>query len=366
MKPRTLILLMVAVGCGLVAAFLTSQLAGKGQVDKIKVPVAREVLRQGTFIREPEAMFETKEVARELVPPNTILDVTKLKNKSLQRTLDAGSMCTNRDLGDTEGLGKNLPEGHRAQTIRVTVDSAVAGFILPGSHVDLVCMVPDSKDPRQTMAKTFLQNKLVLAVNTDDVRPEGAKVMAAPAFVTLALLPEEVERVARASRDGVPVMTMRKPGDDKLVKTAGAATPFGRGSTDTDVGLDTKEVLVAKKPIPAGTKITDADEYFETKKISSDMVPPDAVTDKSRIQGATVHKFLGERLPLTAAYLVKDGGTDKTEVAVNAPPKFHKMRIYSGANYQDHQFENGVSATREPAPPPTVTPPGKDGGSEGK
>lgn len=362
MKPRTLILLMVAVGCGLVAAFLTSQLAGKGNVDKIPVPVAKGELRQGTFIREPELMFETKEVARELVPPNTILNIQELKNKSLQRTLDAGSMCTKRDLGDADGLGKNLPDGHRAQTIRVTVDSAVAGFILPGSHVDLICMAPDSKDPKQTMAKTFMQNKLVLAVNTDDVRPEGAKVMTAPAFVTLALTPEEVERVVRASRDGIPVMSMRKPGDEKPVPTKGASSPFSRTGMDTDSGVDTKEVYVAKKTIQAGTKITDVDEYFVAKKINADAVSPNAITDKLSIQGETVHRFLDEGQPLTRAYLVKEGGTtDKGETVV-AIPKSHTMKIYNGANLSVGTFGEIANTTREQAPPPTV----KDGGSEGK
>lgn len=363
MKPRTLILLMVAVGCGLVAALLVSQLTAKQNVDKIDVPVAKVEMRPGTFIREPELMFEMKPFARELVPPTTITDVKLLRNKSLQRPLEAGSMVMNRDLGDSEGLGKSLPDGLRAQTIRVTVDSAVSGFILPGSsHVDLICMVPDTKDPKQIMAKTFLQNKLVLAVNAEDVKPEGARAMAAPSFVTLALTPDEVEKVARASRDGIPILSLRRPGDDKTVVTKGAVTPFGRTGTDSDGGVDTKEVYVAKKTIQAGTKITDVDEYFVAKKINADAVSPNAITEKTSIQGETVHRFLDEGQPLTRAYLVKESGPDKGETVV-AIPKSHRMRIYNGANVSEHGFGmDTTNTTREQAPPPTI----KDSGSEGK
>ena len=50
MKQKNVILMVVAVGCGLVAAFLTTQINAKPKVEQVEVVVALKDLPVGTVI----------------------------------------------------------------------------------------------------------------------------------------------------------------------------------------------------------------------------------------------------------------------------------------------------------------------------
>jgi len=366
MKPKTLILLVVAIGCGLVAAFLASQATGKGQVTTVPIVVTKAEVRQGTFVTDSNVdnLFELKEWTREAVPPNTVTDIKELKKKLVQRTLDPGAPVNKRDVADSEGLAKTLSTGQRAVTLQVTINSAVAGFILPGSHVDLIANMPDPKEPQKIMSKIFLQNVLVLAVNTEDSKPENSKVMQQPGLVTLALSPEDAEKAIRVAKDGVPYMVMRRPDDEKTVKTNGALNAFGRGQSDIEAA-DTKNLLYAKTSIGEGTVIDSVEKYFDITAVPSNLVPPGAVTDPALVRGVKVEKFLGAKMPLTNDYLVASRGPakeDRKETTIRGP---HKMKIFEGASSKVVEFPAGSEGEVISGGTP-IGPRPKDGGSEGK
>jgi Flp pilus assembly protein CpaB len=363
MKPKTLILLMVAIGCGLVAAFLASQATGKAQVNKLPVVVTKAEVRQGTFITEKNVgdFFEVQERDQATVPPNTVTDINELKRKLLANTLDQGQMVKKQDVAGYEGLAKTLKEGQRAVTLRVTIDTAVAGFVVPGSHVDLVCNMPDAKNPQLIQSRIFLQNVLVLAVNTEDSKPAESKVMQQPGLVTLALYPADAERAIRVSKDGVPYMVLRRPDDDKVVKTYGAVSAFGRSNTDVETtAAEAKKVLVAKKAINDGTTIDNVADFFETKDMPADLAPDNAISNPKEIQGQKV-KFIGAQTPLTRDYVMATGriNTDPAPIK-KAPPR---MIIWQGPNKQVVDFQPPPEGE---AIPPGTTGGSKEGGSEGK
>jgi Flp pilus assembly protein CpaB len=368
MKPKTLILLMVAIGCGLVAAFLASQATGKGKVDTVKVLVTKKEggIRQGQYITAPEEFFELADRPVGMVGQTPITDLNEVKNKSMQRTLDQGVVVSKKDVADPEGLVKTLKVGERAMTLPVTPDSAVSGFILPGYRVDLLCKTPDPKDPRQSRSRIFLQDKLVLAVNTSDSKPENERVVQQPIRVTLALLPEEVERVNQAVALGIPTMVLRRPDDNKSVRTSGAVSPFREGGAEETA--DTKNVLVAKIAIDGGTIIDNVDKFFETAPWPAGQVPPGAISDPSKIRpGQKVEKFLGAKMPLTGDYLVavavKEGKDPPDRVE---PPKTFYMKIYQGATKQVVPFGPGDETIPSGTPIGPRSRPESPGGSEGK
>jgi len=95
-----------------------------------------------------------------------------------------------------ESIQKNLEKGMRAMTLRVNLESATAGFTLPGSRVDVICNVQDVRDSRIKLTKLFLQNVLVLAVNHVMAPPqEGPGLVNNPAVLTIAVSPEDAEKV---------------------------------------------------------------------------------------------------------------------------------------------------------------------------
>jgi Flp pilus assembly protein CpaB len=92
-----------------------------------------------------------------------------------------------------------VPPGQRAVSIKVGVEKAVAGFILPGRKVDVVHVRPAPE--RQMLAETIIQDVQVLAINRG-----GDETL----LVTLSLTPEQAEDLAKAQNDGTLSLVLRK------------------------------------------------------------------------------------------------------------------------------------------------------------
>src|SRR5262245_43573910 len=92
MKPKTMILMVVAVVCGLGASYMTSQMLANQQnqpqeeeQDRVTVLFAKKNVQMGDPIKNPEELFVSKTVPRDSVPQNAISDPKALKGKMLTR-----------------------------------------------------------------------------------------------------------------------------------------------------------------------------------------------------------------------------------------------------------------------------------------
>ena len=76
MKPKTLILMGLAVVCGLGASYMTAQLLAKRQPDeeKVTVLVAKRNLSVGEAIRKPEDLFDPKQFVVGQEPKEAVAD----------------------------------------------------------------------------------------------------------------------------------------------------------------------------------------------------------------------------------------------------------------------------------------------------
>src|SRR5438270_7686299 len=88
MKPKTMILMIVAVTCGLGASYMTSRLlAERGnstdENEKVSVLVARKNLDMGMLIKSPAELFEEKQFTKGEEPKSGILDFGLLKGRQL-------------------------------------------------------------------------------------------------------------------------------------------------------------------------------------------------------------------------------------------------------------------------------------------
>jgi pilus assembly protein CpaB len=231
MKPKTLVLLFVAVGCGLAASYMTSRLlAERGnheqvEVEKVKILVARKNLAQGTHLKNPEELFEEKQFTKGEEPRKAIREFEQLKDKRLNKPLGAEQFVTNEDVVDRAGagMGANMPKGMRAFGIKVTAETSTGGFVLPNSHVDVVWVKRAGDNDSQ--AKIILQNVLVLATDQTDISPEDKKAVVA-STVTIAVRPEQAEMLSLAMAQGDLRLILRPFDDDEVVRTNGA-TPKG-------------------------------------------------------------------------------------------------------------------------------------------
>ncbi len=112
-----------------------------------------------------------------------------------------------------------IPAGMRAVSVPVDEVSDIAGFVLPGAHVDVLVAIAAGNGVSQPFSKVVLQDVQVLAVAQEIEKhkdqPQLVKV------VTLLVTPAESERLALASREGTLRLAMRNYSDNKIVLTSG-------------------------------------------------------------------------------------------------------------------------------------------------
>lgn len=120
------------------------------------------------------------------------------------------------------GLIVAIPEGMRALSIQVNNVIGVAGFVLPGTRVDLILTaVPPkgvatragrSTSEEEMAAKIILENLQVIAAGQNvqqDINGQPQTVQ----VVTLLVTPEQAEKVALATGDGRIQLALRNPLD---------------------------------------------------------------------------------------------------------------------------------------------------------
>jgi len=118
-------------------------------------------------------------------------------------------------------LALKVPPGMRAFSVKVNEVVGVGGFIVPDSRVDVVVTTsPSARNYQEKVSKMILEDVRVLAAGQTIEQKENKPVTVNT--VTLALLPEESEKLALASNDGIIQLVMRNFADNAVVTTGGA------------------------------------------------------------------------------------------------------------------------------------------------
>ena len=148
--------------------------------------------------------------------------VDDVAGRGLVVELAENEPITERKLAPREagaGLQTTIPVGMRAVSIKVNEVIGVAGFVLPGTRVDLVATVGNQNDTR---TRTVVSNLQVLASGTRYDQQATKEGKAIPStVVTLLATPEDAERITLASTDGKVLLVLRNPLDTEPTKTPG-------------------------------------------------------------------------------------------------------------------------------------------------
>jgi pilus assembly protein CpaB len=241
MKPKTMILMVVAVVCGLAASYMTSRVIAErnsapseGEVEKVTVLVARQKIPTGTLIKDPEKYFEEKAYTKGDEPKKAIRGWDQVKDRRLNKPLSEGQFVTADELMDPKlvGIEAILPAGMRAVALKVNAASIVAGFVLPNSRVDVVQTL---RGGEHSSTKTILQNMLVLAVDAVKDRPDDKGNLLA-STVTLAAKPEDAQKLRLAEAIGELSLSLRGAEDEEIVKLKGTRPQDLDKSGNKDAG----------------------------------------------------------------------------------------------------------------------------------
>jgi pilus assembly protein CpaB len=226
-RMRIFIVLVLAIAAGGVFAFATynyvQQIPGKSvDIPTTKVVVAASDLDVGADL--------TKDTVRIIdwpssaAPANAISDPEQVVGRGLvvpmiqNEPFIEGKMAP-KDAG--AGLPPAIPPGLRAISVKVNEVIGVAGYVLPGTRVDVVATVSPSQSAADMTSKVILTNVEVLTAGTKLERQKDKDEPIAVTVVTLLVDPDQSERLTLASTEGKIQLALRNPLDK--------ATPATRG-----------------------------------------------------------------------------------------------------------------------------------------
>lgn len=135
----------------------------------------------------------------------------------------AGEPITARKIvraGDSGYMAAYLEPGMRAMAIRVTVETAAGGFILPGDRVDVVLtretnlsnMGAQEGDRSKFTSATVMRNIKVLAIDQSTRAGDDAQAVVG-ATATLEVSPGDAEALALAKSEGELSLVLRSYAD---------------------------------------------------------------------------------------------------------------------------------------------------------
>ena len=227
-RTRSLVLLFLALASGGAAAWLslgylrreTQPLLTSGSVAG-KAVVATKDLPVGTVVAETDV--RVVEWPGNAVPPGLVSVPQDVIGRGVMTGVRLNEPFLESKLAP-RGTGGGLPvlieEGQRALSIRVDDVVGVAGFVVPGTRVDIL-LTMQSEAAREPQTKAILQNIQALAAGQSvQVDVEG-KPQQVP-VVTLLVTPEQAETLTLASSQGRIQMALRNQLDTLPIRTNGA------------------------------------------------------------------------------------------------------------------------------------------------
>ncbi len=228
MRPKTMILLVLALGCGLVASVGISQMLQRNQDNGPPTDTAPVwVVKSEIKAEDPLTMqnLQLEQWPKEKIPPGALSKMEEITDKRTRVNLYQGEpVLAKKVLDKNESTaGSEIPKGWRLYTVQGDAISSHGGLLHPGDRVDVLVFVQKGVVGIEAGTKTILQDIKVFAVN-DQVRTsednKGSDSITAKT-VTLLVTPSAAEKLALANEIGKIKLVMRGPGDQDTVNPAG-------------------------------------------------------------------------------------------------------------------------------------------------
>lgn len=225
MRAKSMALLMLALGCGLVASIGITQVMAKrntgaaGPVgETVPIFVAIKDVNLGDALTAE--MIKQEPWPKDKVPPGAVLNFADLEGRRIRQKLFAGEPILENKLlakgASSQGASAVIPVGYRVVSVKVDNVSG-SGLILPGDRVDvLVYLVGNTnRDVAETSTRTVLQDVRVFAVNDvvdyESKDPKDKSINAKT--ISLLVTPAQAAKVTLACEMGKIRLVMRGPED---------------------------------------------------------------------------------------------------------------------------------------------------------
>ncbi len=225
-RIRIFIVLVIALSAGGVFAFATyryvQQPVAAAAMKTTSVVVAAADLQLGKELK-PEDVRMTQ-FPEGSVPAGRFTSADEIMGRGVISPMVQNEPILSAKLASKEagaGLPPIIQPGMRAVSVRVNDVVGVAGYVLPGTRVDVVATVNPTQQQTDVTSKVILANVQVLASGTK-IEQDGDKGKPMEvSVVTLLVDPSEAERLTLASTEGKIQLALRNPLDKTAPATSG-------------------------------------------------------------------------------------------------------------------------------------------------
>jgi pilus assembly protein CpaB len=211
-RSRLLMIGGLALAIGLLVSYsvynrLRSVAAQSNTAAGVPVLVAADDIDVGAKLKASDvAIINVPAPSR---PPGAFSTTTKVLGRGAVLPISKGDFILQNKLAAMDagaGLPSMIPPGMRAVSVRVNDVVSVAGFVQPGTRVDVL-------DTSTGQTITVLQNVAVIAVGAS-LLERLAGEQSAP-VITLLVSPDDAQKLALASQEGRIQLALRNPLDTK-------------------------------------------------------------------------------------------------------------------------------------------------------
>jgi len=267
-KWGPIIFLGLAVIVGLIISVLTYNWLQQKTVEKREVSlqtqmavVADKDLSLGIVLTKD--MIKAVPLIATSLPQGYFSEPSALDGRILISSVKANELILESKLAPIDvkigGVAAVISPNKRAMAVKVDYVTGVAGFIYPGNRVDVLVALQTVQNSIP-IAKTVLQNVLVLAVGSEvEVREKREKPMQVDT-VTLEVTPEEAEKLALAGTQGRLHLALRNYLDSKDV--------FTKGATESTLLASYSSSIIEQEMVSGeGTQKTFGDQQVSTVEL---------------------------------------------------------------------------------------------------
>ena len=235
-RTRTVVVVGIAVTVASLASFGVYRVIQDIPVREVPIAtvhtvVARQALPVGIRVRAADLKVvpwpESNPVS------GGFTDIDDVVGRGVVASVVENEPLTERKLAPREagaGLPPMITHGMRAISVKVNDVIGVAGFVVPGTRVDVVVT---RRDARDSMSRVVVSNLEVLASGTkydQEQAREGEPVRST--VITLLVTPPDAERIALAGNEGQIMLALRNPLDVQATVTEGIRMTSLMGAPD--------------------------------------------------------------------------------------------------------------------------------------
>ena len=258
-NTRTMLVLAVAILMAALASYGVYQAVRSIPERRVEIAqrqtvVAVRPMPVGTLVTRDDLKLVPWPAANPV--PGSFDTIDQAVNRGLVAPVAENEPVTEGKLakpGAGAGLPPTITEGMRAISVRVNEVIGVAGFVIPGTRVDVLVSIKQGED---TLSRVVVSNVQVLTAGTrfdqEQALQDGKAIPTS--VVTLLVTPEDAEKIALASDEGRIMLTLRNPLDDDPTQTPGArrASLFGPAAPPpvTKIVEGRKKMVRAPAPPP--------------------------------------------------------------------------------------------------------------------